>query len=174
MIRLLLALALCLFTVDAALAQTVILVRHAEKADQTSDPALSEPGQARAQALAAALANAGITNVLVTPPQRTRLTGLPAAAARGLTPEVVSLEGGGAAHIDRVVARIRALPPTAVVLVVGHSNTVPEIAAALTGAAVIPMPDCEYDRLTVIAVPARASVTARYGPPSACPPPAVP
>ena len=56
--RLLLAAALSLLTAASAMAQTVYLVRHAEKADASADPVLSEAGQARAAALAAALAEA--------------------------------------------------------------------------------------------------------------------
>ena len=54
-----------------AAAQTVILVRHAEKMDQSVDPQLSEAGRARAQALATALSGTRLTHILVTPLQRT-------------------------------------------------------------------------------------------------------
>lgn len=53
--RLLLAAALSLLTAGSAMAQTVILVRHAEKTVGGSDPVLSEAGEARAEALAARL-----------------------------------------------------------------------------------------------------------------------
>lgn len=147
--RLLLAAALSLLTAGSAMAQTVILVRHAEKADQSADPALSEAGQARAAALAAELADAHPGYVFVSPLQRTALTAAPTAVANALTPEVFSLAGGGAAHVAAIADRIHALPEDAVVLVVGHSNTVPLIARAL-GYEAADMPDCEYDRMTVL------------------------
>ena len=47
--HLLLAAALSLVAALPAMAQTVVIVRHAEKADASADPLLSEAGQARAR-----------------------------------------------------------------------------------------------------------------------------
>lgn len=150
------------------LAQTVILVRHAEKVDASADPLLSEAGQARAQALAAVSAEAGLTHVFSTPLQRTRLTATPAAEAAGLTVGTLDLTGGGAAHIARTVETLRGLDAGDVALVVGHSNTVPAIARALGVRNAADMSDCEYDRLYVIELEegAARAVTGRYGAPS--------
>lgn len=164
--RLLLAAVLLVVTATAAQAQTVILVRHAEKADQSADPDLSEAGLRRAGELAVAVSGADLTHVLVTPLKRTFQTGNLAAQAHALTPEVIDFEGGTQAHIERVAARVRALPLDAVVLVVGHSNTVPLIARALGETGPGEMQDCEYDRLTVIHVEADGdspAVVGRYG-----------
>lgn len=169
--RLLLATVLSLLTAGSALAQTVVLVRHAEKADASADPVLSEAGQARAGALAVALSGADLTHVFVSPLQRTRLTADPAAQAHAITPEAISFEGGTEAHIRRLVERVRSLPAAAVVLVVGHSNTVPLIAGALGETGPSEMADCEYDRLTVISVQGDGgspAVIGRYGAPSIC------
>jgi broad specificity phosphatase PhoE len=169
--RLLLATALSLLTAGSALAQTVVLVRHAEKVDASEDPLLSEAGQARAVDLAVALSGADLTHVFVTPLQRTGRTAGPAAQAHSVTPEVVVLDGGAPAHADLVADRIRALPGDAVVLVSGHSNTIPMIARALGYAAAADMPDCEYDRLTVLDLDGErvTAVVGRYGTPSTCP-----
>lgn len=169
--RLLLAAAVSLLTATSALAQTVILVRHAEKADASADPVLSAAGQARATALAVALSDADLTHVLVSPLQRTRLTAELSAQAHAVTPEVFSFEGGTDAHIQRIAERIRALPADAVVLVVGHSNTVPLIATALGETGASEMRDCEYDRLIVVSVQKDGdspAVIARYGEPANC------
>jgi broad specificity phosphatase PhoE len=168
--RLLLA-AASLLIAGPTLAQTVILVRHAEKVDASADPALSEAGQRRAFDLAVALSDADLTHVFTSPLQRTVLTGRLAAEAHAINPEVISFEGGTEAHVRRVVERIRALPDDAVVLVVGHSNTVPLIARALGETGPSEMADCEYDRLTVISVEDDGdspAIIGRYGEPANC------
>lgn len=169
--RLLLTTALSLLTAGSVVAQTVILVRHAEKVDASADPVLSEAGQARAYALAVVLSGSDLTHVFTSPLQRTVLTARLAAQAHAINPEVISLEGGTEAHVRRVAERVRALPDDAVVLVVGHSNTVPLIAGALGETGPSEMRDCEYDRLTVISVEDDGdspAVVARYGEPANC------
>lgn len=173
--RLLLGAALSWLTVGSPMAQTVILVRHAEKADTSSDPALSEAGQRRAVDLAAALADAHPGYVVTSPLQRTRLTATPTAGIHSVMIEPVGFDGGTPAHVAAVAARIRALPDDAVVLVVGHSNTIPLIARALGYAAAADMADCEYDRLTVLdlfehegEIDRTTAVVGRYGAPSTC------
>ena len=168
--RLLLA-AASLLIAGPTLAQTVILVRHAEKVDASADPLLSEAGQRRAFDLAVALSDADLTHVLTSPLQRTVLTDRPAAEAHAISPEVISFEGGTEAHVRRVADRVRALADDAVVLVVGHSNTIPLIAAALGETGPSEMRDCEYDRLTVIPVEDDGdspAVITRYGEPANC------
>jgi broad specificity phosphatase PhoE len=150
--RLLIATAASLLTATSAVAQTVYIVRHAEKVDAPGnpDPALSEAGETRAALLADALRDAHPVLVLTSPLQRTVRTAAPTADYHSAPSEAVSLEGGGAAHVAATVARIRALPADATVLVVGHSNTVPAIARALGYAEAADMPECEYDRMTVL------------------------
>lgn len=168
--RLLLAATLSLLTATSAMAQTVYLVRHSEKADQSADPVLSAAGTERAGALAAALADAHPDLILVTPLQRTALTAAPTASHHGATPVVVPLDGGTQGHVAAVVARVRAQPADAVVLIVGHSNTVPLIARALGYAEAADMPDCEYDRLTLLHLMGERAhgQVSRYGAASTC------
>jgi broad specificity phosphatase PhoE len=145
----------------------VVLVRHAEKVDQSADPALSEAGRARAQALAAVLADSGVTRVLVTPLIRTGQTAAPTATAAGIEPVAIPLDGGVAVHAARVAAAVRESDPSDVVLVVGHSNTVPDIARALGDVGATALADCDYDRLLVVRLGETPSVMrSRYGAPS--------
>jgi broad specificity phosphatase PhoE len=166
--RLLLVLALALpMTAPAQSSTVVIVVRHAEKAaDDPRDPTLSEAGLARAQALAKALEHASLDAVYSTQYRRTRLTAEPAAKAASLEVQVRPIDGGNATTYAADLARdLRALPAGSTALVVGHSNTVPELVQALSGQAAAPMPETEFDRYTVITVdadgPARIS-TSRY------------
>jgi phosphohistidine phosphatase SixA len=154
---------------SADASRLVILARHAEKADAPrSDPPLTEAGRARADALAAAVAGAAIDAVIVTPFARTRDTGTPAAAARGVTPIEVSVGGSLAAHVAAVVEVVRGRPAGDAVLVVGHSNTIPAIVTALGGPALADLCDSQYAVLYVMTVPDAGParlVTASYGTP---------
>ncbi|MGD9583412.1 MAG: histidine phosphatase family protein [Lysobacterales bacterium] len=129
----------------------VVLVRHAEKRlDQGADPGLNALGEARARALAAALADADVAAIVVTEFKRTQATAAPLATARGLEPTVVATQAGGSAdHAQAVAAAVRAAPAD-VVLVVGHSNTVPAIIAALGGPEVAPIGDDDYGNLYLL------------------------
>jgi phosphohistidine phosphatase SixA len=144
-------------TQDAAI--VVFLVRHAERAeDGTSDPVISLPGWDRSRLLATMLADAGITHIHTTDYRRTRATGRPLAEALELEMEVydpADLEGF-AEELWRTPGRH---------LVLGHSNTTPELVAALGGDPISPMEDDEYDRLYVVTLTPEGatSVLIRFG-----------
>ena len=127
--RTLLALLVLLsLTASAAPPTTVILVRHAEKASAESDPPLTPAGETRAQNLATMLAKSGVTTIYTTPFTRTRNTAAPLAAALSLTPiEVMP----GPTYAADMAAKLRALPAGSTALVVGHSNTTPNVMKAL-------------------------------------------
>jgi phosphohistidine phosphatase SixA len=109
--------------------ELVILVRHAERASQPpDDPGLTPAGEQRARALAQALAGAEVNVILTTQFRRTRETAAPLAQALGIPPQVIDTSTG---HVQAVAGVVRA--QTGVVLVIGHSNTVPAILAALGG-----------------------------------------
>jgi len=129
---------------------TVILVRHAEKAAPTGDPGLTAAGEARAQALADAVRQFQLDGVVVTQYRRTQATAAIAAAARGLVPVVAPTGSGVAAHAESVAAAVRRFPPRSAVLVVGHSNTLGPIIAALGGPATSDLCDAEYATMFVL------------------------
>ena len=162
MIRLLLLSALLVLVAPVAMAQapadtlTVVLVRHAEVTpDGTRDPGLSDAGRQRAAALAADLD--GLVAAYATEYRRTQETATPAAQAAELDVTVVPfgagpLEAYTAALADRVRAHTGGT-----VLVVGHSNTIPALAEALTGEPVAPIAEDEFDRvIRVVLGPDRA------------------
>ena len=128
----------------------VLLVRHAEKAAVPGDdPPLSEAGTTRARALADSLRGVGVTAVIVSPRRRTAETAAPLAAARGLTPEVVPFGASPAEHVQAVAAAVRR-HAGGVVLVVGHSNTVPAIVTALGGPRLPDLCDASYATLFTV------------------------
>src|SRR5947209_13815084 len=69
---------------------TVVLVRHADTASLPDRP-LSAAGLKRAQDLATALRNAGVTAIITTQLRRTRETAQPLATALGLVPQGVNV-----------------------------------------------------------------------------------
>ena len=128
----------------------VVLVRHAEKVDDSRDPALSEAGERRAEALAAALGDAGIQAVYTTQYVRTRDTAAPLARATGVEPVIIASAGDATANAAAIAAHIREHNAGRTVLVVGHSNTVPAIITALGGADVGTIGDDEYFHLFIV------------------------
>jgi broad specificity phosphatase PhoE len=134
----------------------VVVVRHAEKAtDDPKDPALSDAGQARAQALAIALKDLPLAVAVSTQYKRTHDTAAPAAKAHGLEVTVKPADAGNAAtYATDLASHIRQAHAGQAVLVVGHSNTVPELVQALSGKAVAPMGEDEFDRIYVVTLPA--------------------
>ena len=123
-----------------------VIVRHAQKA-AGEDPVLTAEGEAHAQALSAALADAGVSAIYATPYRRTQATAAPLAARTGIA--VTRYAPGDAAA---TAASIRAAGHRGTVLIVGHSNTVPTLVEAFAGVAVPAMPETDYSRLYAIAV----------------------
>ena len=151
-----------------AQAQTVVIVRHGEKVGPTGDVDLSAAGKARAQALAQALAGAKVRMVWATPLKRTGQTAAPTADAAGWTVAAIGFEGGDVAHAKRLADEARKAGPGETVLIVGHSNTVAEIARALGDPAPVAPTDCEYDKMTILELggPVTRAIHTRYGAPT--------
>jgi broad specificity phosphatase PhoE len=166
------AVALVLSAVVAhAQPSTIILVRHAEKASlPADDPALSPAGQQRARDLASALADAHVSTVIATQFQRTQATARPIAEAVGQTTIVVPATSDPRGHAEAVAAKARSTPAGGVVLIVGHSNTVPLIIAALGGPKMPDLCDAEYANLFVLEMPPTGAprlIRGKYGVPDA-------
>ena len=141
-------------------ATTVILVSHAEKQSNADDPELSAAGKACAQELARILEHTGIRAIYTSQYLRTKATAAPLAEwLKTATMEV------DASKPDLLVQDILAHYAGQAVLVVGHSNTIPDIIAAL-GAKAPSIEDMEYDNLYVVTIwaPGKAAlVRLKYG-----------
>jgi broad specificity phosphatase PhoE len=132
----------------------VVVVRHAEKGtDDPKDPSLSAEGQARAQRLAVALKDLPLTAVVASQFRRTQQTAQPAAQAQGLEVKVKPI-GDSVAFARELAHHIRQDHAGHALLVVGHSNTVPDVVEALTGTKPAPIADDEFDRIYVVTLPA--------------------
>jgi broad specificity phosphatase PhoE len=128
---------------------TIIVIRHAEKNIEPSnpDPDLSPAGQARAQELARMFGAAGIKAIYATQYKRTQQTVKPLAEKLGLSATTVD-----AKNTAELVKQIRAQHNGDVVFIAGHNNTVPEIIAALGGPEIPIIPETEFDNLYVVTI----------------------
>jgi len=134
---------------------TVIVIRHGEKdlSVSVTDPPLSPAGEARAVLLARMFGDANgigrVDAIYVSPALRNRLTAAPLAERLGISATVAPADDpqGLARRALREHSGGR-------VLIVGHSDTMPRIVAALSGNPKIPeIGDQEYGTMYIIAVP---------------------
>jgi broad specificity phosphatase PhoE len=161
-------------TLAAQESTLVYLVRHAEKATAERDTELSSAGWERAGALDAALRDAGIGAIVATERRRTQQTAEPLARRLAIDPELTSIADGAERNAAAVAEAIRSRHLGGVVLVVGHSNTVPAIIAALGGPAMPELCESAYSNLFVLRLGpdgttslARTRFGAADGPPEA-------
>jgi len=97
---------------------------------------------ARAEALADKLINEPISRIYATTLQRTQQTVALLAKAKGVA--IVPLDPN---DTDELVRRIKTDDPGQVIVVAGHSNTIPGIIQALNGTVVEPIEEHQFDRI---------------------------
>ena len=129
--------------------QVIFVVRHAERADggarsmMANDPPLSAAGEQRAARLASLLASAGIRHIFASEYRRTRQTADPLAKQLGVTAAVRPSRDQ-----DSLVADVRRADGN--VLIVGHSNTMPDLLRKLGVTDAVTIEDSDYDNLFVV------------------------
>lgn len=121
---------------------TIYVTRHMRK-DAGDDPSLSVAGAAEAVRLAELLEGRGIAAIFVTPTRRSSETAAPLAKATGAPIETYDPRDN-----EALARRVAAIPGS--LLIVGHSNTVPAIVAAVGGTAPSPMTEEDYGRLFAV------------------------
>lgn len=123
---------------------TIFFVRHAEKATTGGDDMdLSEAGRARAESLVGVLKDAGISAIYTTELKRTQQTAAPVANALHLEPAVIP-----AKDKEALIAKLQSSSGN--VLVVGHSNTIPQVIKALGITTPLEIDDHDYSNLLVV------------------------
>ena len=149
----------------------IFVVRHAEKDTiPHENPPLNQAGRARAESLAVALREAGVTVIVTTQQYRTQQTAAPLAAALHITPISVPIDGRKPEEHVRAVAEAvrRATHAGDIVLVVDHQSTLPGIIAALGAPRPATVCDVEFSNLYIL-LPAGANkmhlTRAHYGVP---------
>lgn len=153
---------------------TVFLVRHAEKEDEPKqDPPLKKEGVLRSQELARLLGDAGVKTIVTSQFARTKQTAEPLASKAGLTVTSISLKSNPSnprliaeESTAEVVNKILEHAGESV-LVVGHSNSVPDVIKMLGGDVVPTIDEKKFDDLFIVTVYAKGKarvVHLKYGP----------
>lgn len=133
---------------------TIYLVRHAEKVlDKSRDPALTPQGQARASRLAEMLSDEGVLDIYSSDYIRTRASAAPLSEQLGI--DIVLYDPRDlSALAETLIAGERTA------LVVGHSNTTPQLAEILGADPGAPIIEAtEYDRLYKIVLRGERLIT---------------
>ena len=145
---------LCIWIWFTANSTTVVVIRHAEKElAPAADPPLSTAGQARAELLARMFGDAAgpgrLDGIYVSDTVRSKSTATPLASRLGITLEVAPNDDS-----KRLARRVLRDNSGKRVMIVGHSNTVPDIVAALSDRSDIPkMDDKDYGVMYIVTVP---------------------
>jgi broad specificity phosphatase PhoE len=128
---------------------TVILVRHAEKNNEPTnpDPDLSPAGIERAQEIARVFGDAGVNAIYATQYKRTQQTVKPLADRIGVQPTLLD-----ANQTEELVNRIQTSDRGKTIFIAGHNNTVPAIVSTLSGQTYPLIPESEYDNLYIVTI----------------------
>ena len=133
------------FAGDGSDSTIIYLVRHAEKLTGTKDPGLTQYGQTRALELARVLQDEPIAAIFSSQYRRAAETAQPLAAYLSL--EVRQYDAGNA---ESLKTKVLAEYSGQSVLIVGHSNTLDDIAAAFGVQGMRDLDESMYDRLFVV------------------------
>lgn len=148
---------------------TMIFVRHAEKASRPADdPGLSEAGRRRVMELTRQLVDAdvvaGVDAVYATPLRRAQETAGAVADALNLPVHTYALDDDEAV-LDTILKEYKGK----IILIVGHSDTVPRLIANLGASKKVPpIQEDEYDNIYVVSIPwfgKTKTIRLRYGEP---------
>ncbi|KGJ92753.1 phosphoglycerate mutase family protein [Colwellia psychrerythraea] len=119
---------------------TLYLVRHAEKQADVKNPPLTQCGEERADQLATLLSTANIKSVYSTDYQRTMSTAKPVSSR-----EKLAIENYNPGELEQFSLLLKERKENA--LIVGHSNTTPQLTQLLSNQKVDDITEKEYQML---------------------------
>lgn len=136
--------------------KTIYIVRHAEKQLVGEDPELAFVGGFRAEKLAQILEDQDIKHIFSTDYKRTRSTVAPTATAAGVEIETYDVD-----NQEALVEKLRSLKGN--VLVVGHSNTVSQLANYFVGESekFADLTELEYEFIYIVTLESNSSSVER-------------
>ncbi|MBG0858477.1 MAG: histidine phosphatase family protein [Bacteroidales bacterium] len=123
----------------------IYLVRHAEKADNTANPPLSNIGFQRADILRDTLLNKDIDSIFVSGFLRTQQTAQPLCDVLDMNYVIYNKDS-----TEQLIHRLKKIKGKNV-LVVGHSDNVPEIISILSNRTVN-IPETVFDRMYIVTI----------------------
>ncbi|KGJ97304.1 Phosphoglycerate mutase [Colwellia psychrerythraea] len=119
---------------------TLYLVRHAEKETENKNPALTQCGKERARQLAVLLSTANIKSIYSTSYQRTLSTAAPLSNKKN-----IAIKNYDPKQLEQLSLHLKQRKENA--LIVGHSNTTPQLTQLLSQQEVVNISEKEYQRL---------------------------
>jgi len=119
---------------------SIYLVRHAEKQKNIDNPPLTSCGRLRARQLATLLADVELKTIYSTSTQRTMATAQPISQVKKL-----AIKNYSGNDLTQFAFSLKQLKQN--VLVVGHSNTTPQLVELLIEEKVLPIEDHQYQHL---------------------------
>ena len=119
---------------------SIYVVRHAEKQADMEDPSLTACGKYRAKQLANLLSQAKVTKIYSTSYRRTRETAAPLAQQ-----QQIAVQNYNPRHLEQLALQLQQRQEN--VLVVGHSNTTPQLVSLLTKQKITPLTESDYQQL---------------------------
>lgn len=135
---------------------TFIVLRHAEKETTGTDPNLDADGLLRAEELKRILNNVPVKAIYSTPYNRTRQTVQPLATAKSITVTEYPTDK----PYKQLMNELLAAHKGKVVVIVGHSNTVPDMLKAFSNNSFnVTINDSQYDNLFIVSIPNGLSPT---------------
>ena len=142
---------------------TIYLVRHAEKQiiEGEKNPELTQCGIKRAEQLASILENVKLTNVYSTNYKRTMATAKPTAQQKQLT-----IKNYDPRELTTIAKQLINEKRNA--LVVGHSNTTPQLTQLISKQDVKELTELEYQELYQIQIIGNKRILTRFKQPLEC------
>ena len=125
--------------------EVVFLIRHAERAGNSSDAGLLAAGHERAAGWADVLADADLDVIITSEMLRTRETGAPISEALEVPAQVFTRY-----DVRGLIELLQTEHADERVLVVSHSSTIPQIVRALGAPDRIYIPESDYNDLFIV------------------------
>jgi broad specificity phosphatase PhoE len=124
---------------------TFYIVRHAEKLNSSDDTPLSSAGLQRAETLADSLITKGVDSIFASTRLRTQQTARPLALRLNKQVKIYGLDS-----VASFTHKIKKLKKT--VLIVSHTNFIPQIVNILSGQTIDPIAESDYDNFYKVTI----------------------